>query len=55
MIKARAFVIIVTLFIFLPVGYLLLREGMYRAKHGNTPIPAANTPADTAKKDTITR
>lgn len=55
MIKARAFVIIVTLFIFLPVGYLLLREGLYRAKHGNTPIPAANMPADSAKKDTVAR
>lgn len=55
MIKARAFVIIVTLFIFLPVGYLLLREGMYRAKHGNTPIPAGNTRTDTAKKDTTGR
>lgn len=55
MIKARVFVIIVTLFIFLPAGYLLFREGMYRAKHGNTPLPAANTPADTARKDTLGR
>ena len=52
MIKARVFVVILTLFIFLPVAYLLFREGMYRSKHGNTPIPAEQK-ADTVQKDTL--
>lgn len=50
-VQARIFVIVTTLFIFLPVTWIILREVRYRMKHGNTPIEAAPA-ADTTHKDT---
>lgn len=50
MIKARVFAIILTVFIFLPVGYLLFREGIYRVKHRNE-TPVMQPVADTLKHD----
>lgn len=53
-VQARVFVIAVTLFIFLPVTWVILREVRYRAKNGDTPIPTTTT--DTTHKDsTIAR